>query len=113
MRGDSSRSLSAQINTIPIPILNVRNISCSETLPSLCITPKTGSSGHVHRFISTETPSGRMRRYVLRKPPPVMCARCLDASRIQQWTDLQETLVGLEKTSPIVSPSSSRVVSGL
>ena len=93
MRGDSSRSLSAQINTIPIPILNVRNISCSETLPSLCITPKTGSSGHVLVDFDRNT-VGQNAQYVLEKAAARDVRESLDASRIQQWTDAARNFGG-------------------
>ena len=68
---------SSQMIIIPIPILKVRNISLSETFPSPCIIPKIGSSGQVPRFISTETPLGRIRGMFSRNPPPVMWARPL------------------------------------
>ena len=53
--------------TIPTPMLKVRNISASATLPISCISLKTGSTGHVPRAIWTLCAFGQDARDVFRQ----------------------------------------------
>ena len=71
MRQASFASDSASTTTKPMPMLNVRYISSSSTLPCSCKKRKMGCGS---RGSVISKPSWEMRRS-LSRPEPVMCAR--------------------------------------
>ena len=77
-RGQLSTTASAsarpQITIKPIPMLNVRSMSSSGTLPGRCSHSNSGGTLHVCRSMTAPRPSGRMRGRLSVIPPPVMWA---------------------------------------
>src|SRR5579883_2422173 len=76
-RSTRSRSDGATATTMPTPMLNVRYISASGTLPARWMYWKSDGVCQVKRSKTAATPSGRWRGTLWIRPPPVMCPTVL------------------------------------
>jgi hypothetical protein len=72
--------------TSPIPLLKVRIISFSSTLPASCKKGKMGGMSQDPFFMAMPQAWGRTRMMLSMMPPPVMCASpWMGRSRTKDW----------------------------
>ena len=103
----ASRS-GAQARMRPIPMLKVRSMSASGTLPVCCSQLKIAGTCHAERSIAACVPAGSMRGRLSVIPPPVMCAMPLMRPLVTEQgpTTRRYERCGTRSASPIERPSS-------